>query len=68
MIKLNKSIGSLFGYDSMKVIHKHESIIRSDVVKNQQMFCLFIKNSTTTFEFDNLIDNEELEKRSFDFP
>jgi hypothetical protein len=46
----------------MKVIHKHESIIRSDVVKNQQYFAYLLRTQLSTFEFDNLIDNEELEK------
>jgi hypothetical protein len=27
----------------MKVIHKHESIIRSDVVKNQQYFAYLLR-------------------------
>jgi hypothetical protein len=46
----------------MKVIHKHESIIRSDVVKNQQYFAYLLRTQLLYFEFDNLIDNEELEK------
>jgi hypothetical protein len=52
----------LFRYELMKVIHKHESIIRSDVVKNQQYFAYLLRTQLPTFEFDNLIDNEELEK------
>jgi hypothetical protein len=29
----------------MKVIHKHESIIRSDVVKNQQYFAYLLRTT-----------------------
>jgi hypothetical protein len=50
----------------MKVIHKHESIIRSDVVKNQQYFAYLLRTQLL-LEFDNLIDNE-VRKKGFDFP
>lgn len=52
----------LFRYELMKVIHKHESIIRSDVVKNQQYFAYLLRTQLPTFEFDHLIENEELGK------
>lgn len=52
----------LFRYELMKVIHKHESIIRSDVVKNQQYFAYLLRTQLPTSEFDHLIENEELGK------
>jgi hypothetical protein len=39
---------NLFRYELMKVIHKHESIIRSDVVKNQQYFAYLLRTQLPT--------------------
>lgn len=69
--KISKVIKSCFGnqmewylfrYDLMKVIHKHESTIRSDVMKNQQYFAYLLRTQLPTFEFNHLIENEELGK------
>ena len=50
----------LFRYELMKVIHKQESTIRSDVKKNQQYFAYLLKTQLSTFEFNQLIEREEV--------
>lgn len=52
----------LFRYDLMKVIHRHESAIRSDVMKNQQYFAYLLRTQLSRFEFNHLIENNELAK------
>lgn len=52
----------LYRYELMKVIHKHESTIRSDIRKNQQYFAYLLKTQLPTFEFNQLMENEELGK------
>lgn len=52
----------LFRYDLMKNIHKHESSIRSDVVKNQQYFAYLLRTKLPTAQFDCLIKEKKLGK------
>lgn len=50
----------LFRYDLMKVIHRHESAIRSGVIKNQQYFAYLFRAQLSDFEFNNVIEKDDL--------
>ena len=50
----------LFRYDLMKVIHRHESLIRDGVTKNQQYFAYLLRAQISPVEFNNLIEREGL--------
>jgi hypothetical protein len=52
----------LFRYKIVKLIHLQESILRSDVSKNQQYFAYLLKIHLPEFEFNRLLEKKELQK------
>ena len=46
----------LLRYRLIKSLHKNESIIRSEVTKNQQYFAYLLKTELSELEFNKLID------------
>jgi hypothetical protein len=57
----NQTEWYLFRYELMKVIHKHESTIRSDIPKSQQYFAYLLRTQLSALEFNDLIETEGLE-------
>lgn len=58
----NETEWYLFRYNLIKVIHKEESNIRSEVSKNQQYFAYLMKTQLPGKELNKLIDAAELGK------
>ena len=50
----------LLRYRLIKSLHKNESIIRSEVTKNQQYFAYLLKTELSELEFNKLIDTDSL--------
>ena len=50
----------LLRYRLIKSLHKNESIIRSEVTKNQQYFAYLLKTELSELEFNKLIDTNSL--------
>tara|TARA_B100000989_G_C19499140_1_gene453441 strand:- start:272 stop:1081 length:810 start_codon:yes stop_codon:yes gene_type:complete len=50
----------LLRYRLIKSLHKNESIIRSDVSKNQHYFAYLLKTELSELEFNKLVDTDSL--------
>ena len=50
----------LLRYRLIKSLHRNESIIRSEVTKNQQYFAYLLKTELSELEFNKLIDTDSL--------
>jgi len=57
----NETTWFIFRYKLLKRIHKHESAIRNDVKKNQQLFAYLLKTQLSEFEFNTLLETKSLD-------
>lgn len=57
---LNNTDWHLLRYRLVKSLHNNESIIRSEVIKNQQYFAYLLKTELSEIEFNKLIETNSL--------